>query len=627
MQDHLREILETRIDARNLEKLLSLNNPALNSFVAESIKLCNPSSVFVCTDAQEDIDYLRRMTVENGEETRLATDGHTIHFDGYNDQARDKANTKYLVAGDDTEFPHNLNTVDKEQGLTEVKGFLKDSMKGREVVVRFACLGPEKSEFSISGVQLTDSFYVAHSIDLLYRRGYEQFKKLKEGAEFFRVLHSAGALTESNVSADVYERRVYIDPVDEIVYSVNTQYAGNTIGFKKLLLRLAIRKADREGWLAEHMFLMGVKGPNGRKTYFSGAFPSACGKTSTSMVNGETIIGDDLAYLRKKNGKIYGVNVERGIFGIIRDVNPQNDPTIWDAITNPGEVIFSNVLINKDTPYWLGDGRKHPNTGVNHSGEWAEGNKDEYGSEITPSHKNARYTIRLGCLENLDEMADDPEGVPLGGIIYGGRDSDTWVPVQQSFDWAHGVITMGASLESETTAATLGKEGVRTFQPMSNIDFLSMPVGRYITNHLDFAKNKTHPALIFAANYFLKDESGDYLNAISDKKAWLKWMELRVHDEVDAILTPTGNIPKYDALKTIFRDALDRDYTEEQYVQQFTLRIPENLEKLDRIEAIYRERVCVPKVLFEILDDQRKRLLETLKSSQKAYVSPFELAK
>ena len=343
------------------------------------------------------------------------------------------------------------------------------------------------------------------------------------------------------------------------------------------------------------------------------------------MVPGETIIGDDLAYLRIKNGEIRGANVERGIFGIIRDVNAENDPIIWKALTTPGEVIFSNILVNSGRSYWLGDSREHPKTGVNFSGKWRPGKKDQSGKEIPAAHKNARYTIRLSYLENLDGRAEDPEGVPLKGIIYGGRDSDTWVPVQQSFDWVHGVLTMGASLESETTSATLGKEGVRTFQPMSNIDFLSVPLGRYVRNHLDFARDLENPPLIFAVNYFLKDAKGGYLNSIADKKAWLKWMELRVHGDVDAITTPTGHIPRHETLKKIFKAELGRNYSREEYERQFTLRIPENLEKLDRIEDIYREQPHVPKVLFDALSEQRKRLLELLKSAGSGYVSPFSL--
>ena len=621
MQERYTRLLQAKLRGENYQKLMGLQNPKLHQFVGDALELCNPDSVFVCTDSAEDIETIRRRAIETREEMPLTMKGHTVHFDGYYDQARDRENTKYLVPPG-VDLGANLNAVGKEQGLAEVRNCMKDIMAGREMFVRFFSLGPTGSEFSISGVQVTDSAYVAHSEDLLYRPGYEQFKLLGDSGEFFRVLHSAGALQDA-VSVHVDKRRIYIDLEDEIVYSVNTQYAGNTVGFKKLSLRLAIRKADREGWLAEHMFIMGAHGPSGRVTYFTGAFPSFCGKTSTSMIPGETIVGDDLAYLRKRNGRVCAVNVESGIFGIIQDVNPHDDPTIWQVLTSPGEVIFSNLLVADGMPYWVGDGRKHPDQGVNYSGDWYHGKKDVEDKEIPVAHKNARYTVRLSALANLDGRANDPEGVPVGGIIYGGRDSDTWVPVQQSFNWMHGVITMAASLESETTAATLGQEGVRAFQPMSNLDFVSLPLGRYIQNHLDFVDGIESPPLIFAVNYFLKGKDGNYLNGMSDKNVWVKWMELRVNRDVGSTVTPTGHIPKYEDLKRLFREVLNKDYTPAQYVEQFTLRVPEHLKKLARLERIYRTQVSdTPQILFEMMDKQRTRL-EGVRQREGEYISPL----
>ena len=218
-----------------------------------------------------------------GEESTLHTPGHTVHFDGENDQGRDRLATKYLVPRGET-FSKALNQIDREEGLLEVKELLKDSMKGRTMIVRFISLGPADSVFTILGVQCTDSWYVAHSESLLYRSGYEVFLQAGPRSDFLRVLHSSGKLTERMVSAEYEKKRIYIDHTVSTIYSVNTQYAGNSVGFKKLAFRLAIRKAHQEGWLAEHMLLMGVHGPGGRKTYFAGAFPSACGKTSTAML-------------------------------------------------------------------------------------------------------------------------------------------------------------------------------------------------------------------------------------------------------------------------------------------------------------------------------------------------------
>jgi phosphoenolpyruvate carboxykinase (GTP) len=389
------------------------------------------------------------------------------------------------------------------------------------------------------------------------------------------------------------------------------------VGLKKLSLRLAIRKADREGWLAEHMFIMGVKGPSDRVTYIAGAFPSACGKTSTAMLPGETIVGDDLAYFKAIDGKAIAVNVESGIFGIISDVNADDDPVIFDVLTSPGEVIFGNVLVKDGVPAWMGMGVDLPADGTNYQGAWTSDMTD-----VNPSHKNARYTVRINSLANADVKADAPDGVELGAIVYGGRDSDISVPVQQSYDWAHGIM-IGASLESETTAATLGAEGVRTFNPMSNMDFLSMPLSQYIGNNLDFAGKLDAEPMIFGVNYFLKKD-GKFLNGKLDKGIWVKWMELRVHGEVEAIPSPTGLIPKHEDLARLFKQYRDFDYTEQMYVDQFTIRIPENLAKLDRIGEIYAGTPNTPAALTDAMDAQRKRLTD-VQAEKGDYVSPLDL--
>lgn len=613
------ELLKSKCGPENYEKLKVLKNPKLLEFVAKYVEHCNPASVFVRTDSLEDAQYIRDKAIKNGEEHKLAMEGHTYHFDGFFDQARDKAQTKYLLPPG-VDLGSNINSTDKKAGLEEVLGFLKNSMQDKEMYVAFFCLGPTNSEFALPAVQITDSSYVTHSEDILYRSGYEEFKK-NGSDKFFRYVHTAGEL-ENGVSKNVDKRRVYIDLEDDIVFSTNTQYAGNTVGLKKLSLRLAIQKASREGWLAEHMFLMGVHGPASRVTYFSGAFPSACGKTSTSMLEGETIIGDDIAYLRNRKGKLYAANVECGIFGIIRDVNAKDDPLIWNALTTPGEVIFSNILVTEGgIPRWLADGRELPKKGINFSGEWVEGKQDAKGADIKYSHMNARYTVRIKALKNRDPKADDPDGVEVGGIIYGGRDSDTWVPVKQAFDWKHGVLTMGAVLESETTAATLGKAGVRKFNVMSNLDFVAIPLGEYINNYLEFGKKLKDSPPIFAVNYFLKDKAGKFISAKDDKRVWVKWMELRVHGEVDAIEIPTGQIPKYADLKRLFKAVLNRDYSNETYVEQFKLRIPENLAKLERIKDIYAKVPHTPKLLFEALEEQKQRL-EIIRKKFGDYISP-----
>jgi phosphoenolpyruvate carboxykinase (GTP) len=618
--------LKDRLSEKDYQKVMKLDNPSMNEFIATSIEICNPKKTTVSTDSQEDIRYIREAALRNHEERTLAMQGHTIHFDGYQDQARDKVHTKFLLPKG-TNLGPELNAMDRDEGLEELSQIMRNIMAGHELFIKFYCLGPTNSSFSIPCIQLTDSAYVAHSEDLLYRQGYLEFLRQGRNARFFKFVHSQGELEKAGldllVSKNIEKRRVYIDLQDEVIYSMNTQYGGNSLGLKKLAMRLAIDRCSREHWLVEHMLVMGVHGPRGRISYFTGAFPSMCGKTSTAMMDGETIIGDDIAYLRIIGNTIWAVNVESGIFGIIEGINDTNDPLQWAALTHPGELIFSNVLVTEENGvYWNGKPGVRPKTGVNFSGDWFDGKVDNKGITIPASHKNARFTFRLEILPNVDARLHDPLGVEVHGFIYGGRDSDTSVPVEESFDWVHGIITKGACLESETTAATLGKEGVRVFNPMSNIDFLSIPIGRYIQNNLDFGAKLSHPPRIFSVNYFLKDRNGAWLNEKNDKAIWLKWMELRVNNDADALLTPTGYIPLYSDLSTLFMQVYHKRYPREDYLKQFTIRINENLGKIQRMETIYHTRILdTPAVVFTILKEQQKRLLDAQKRFGD-YISP-----
>jgi phosphoenolpyruvate carboxykinase (GTP) len=622
------EALQPKLSAHDFKKLSAIDNPNVHEFIAKENDLCQPKEIFICSDSAEDIAHVRKQAIASGEEEAiLSLAGHTVHFDGEYDQGRDRQATKYLVPKG-IFLSKALNQIDRQEGLAEVRGLLRDSMQGKTMIVRFVSLGPQDSIFTILGLQCTDSWYVAHSEDLLYRSGYEQFIKAGPKSDFLRVVHSAGKLNGDMVSVEHDRKRIYIDHMDNTIYSVNTQYAGNSVGFKKLAFRLAIRKASSEGWLAEHMLLMAVFGPDGRKTYFAGAFPSACGKTSTAMLPGETILGDDIAYIRDIDSAARAVNVESGIFGIIQDVNPKDDALIYKLLTSPGEIIFSNVLVKDGKPYWLGMGEELPKEGLNYAGAWYEGKKDENGNEIPPANKNARYTLALKALKNCDPQLDNPMGVELGGIMYGGRDAKAYVPVQQSFNWEHGIVAYGASLESETTFATVGQEGVPEINMMSIQDFISIPLGRNIHNNLNFGRKLKKQPVIFGVNYFLKEVgNGTYLNSTQDKHVWLKWMELRVHNEVDALKSPTGYIPKYEDLRRLFKQVLGKSYAKDDYIKQFTIRVPENLAKIERVQRFYQENVTdTPLELFGVLYLQRQRLLEA-KEKYGDYISPENFEK
>jgi phosphoenolpyruvate carboxykinase (GTP) len=596
----------------SLRKLVALRNPHVLKQVRSFIDICKPARVTVITDDPTEIDYVRQLALDQGEESPLKMQGHTIHFDGFNDQARDKEHTAVLLPEGES-LSRGIVSVEREAGLREMMGLLDGVMKDKEMLIRFFSLGPTESRFSLCALQITDSAYVAHSEDLLYRSGYEEFNRLDGGPEFFTFIHSAGALDDRNCSVDIEKRRIYIDFMDGKVYSLNNQYAGNSLGLKKLALRLAVYKANHEDWLAEHMLVMGVHPPGkDRVTYFTGAYPSACGKTSTAMIPGQTIVGDDIGYIKADGeGNVRAVNIESGIFGIIKDVNPEDDPLIYEALTSPRELIFSNVLVEDGVPYWQGMGRDPPGNGINFSGDWWKGKTDEDGKEILFAHSNARYTMRISELENADPKAHDPDGVVVQGIFYGGRDSDTNVPVCEAVSWEHGVY-FGATIESETTSATLGQEGVRKSSPMANMDFLVVPLGTYLGNHLKFGRSLRNCPKVFATNYFLKHE-GEYTNAIPDKKVWVLWAEGRVHGEYDAIKTPIGYLPKYRDLKDLFRSVFDKDYTLEDYHIQFSVRLDKYLEKLSRMERIFKPEPNMPPEFWSILSQLRAEL-EVLKA-------------
>ena len=617
--------LRGRLSPRDSARLEAIRSNNVLKFVAEYVELCNPASVYVSASTPKDLEFVRDAAVADGEEFRLSISGHTAHFESYYDQGRDREHTQILVPGGANLGP-GIRTGDRLERIKEMRSLLNGIMAGRRMFVSFYCLGPIGSVFSIPCVQLSDSSYVVHSENILYRQGYEEFLRQGAAAKPFKFVHSEGELDERKTCKNLDKRRIYIDLDGETVYSVNTQYGGNSIGLKKLALRLAIVRASKEGWLTEHMLVMGVNGPGGRRTYFTGAFPSMCGKTSTAMLEGERIVGDDIAYLRRVDGCVRAVNVEKGVFGIIQGINPKDDSLQWKVLHSPGEVILSNVLVTRDGDiFWDGSGVRPPPAGKNYSGDWWPGKKDEKGKEIPVSHLNARFTVSLDLFSNLDPVIDDPAGVEVGAIVYGGRDSDTCVPVEESLGWDHGIVTFGACLESETTAATLGKEGVREFNPMSNLDFLSIPVGRYVEDNIGFGQGLERLPKIFGVNYFLRNKEGKFLNDKTDKRVWFKWMELRTHDDVGVIEAPTGRMPLYPDLRRLFSDVLGREYTLEAYEEQFMLRVAERLAKLDRVERTFMGMNHVPVRLYEIIGEQRARLLD-VRSRHGDYVKPSQMS-
>lgn len=586
------ELLKTRMSKESYDKLTALSNQKVMDFIGFFAEHCDPESIYICTDSESDMQYVRDQALALGEERTLYYPKQTIHWDSYGDQARDKDATRYMVRRENLESMKALNSIEYDQGYDEIMKISKGIMKGKPAVVLFFSEGPTESPFSIPCIQFTDSWYVAHSEYILYRSAYKHFLNMKESekGDFFRFIHSAGKLDASKKSVNLDERRIYMDTRDNIVYSMNNQYAGNSIGLKKHAMRLAINKSGKEGWLCEHMFVMAaVDKDKNRKTYFCGAYPSACGKTSTAMIPGEEIVGDDIAYFRNIDGDFRAVNVENGMFGIIKDVNAKDDPVIFANLMKNQEIIFSNVLMGPDKmPYWLGMGVETPKKGQNHFGEWQEGVKDSAGHTVGVAHGNARYTMRLDYLDNIDKKGfEAKDGVKVEGILYGGRDSDTTVPVEESPGWRDGILLKACTLESETTSATLGAEGVRKPSPMACLDFVSYPLGQYTMNNIKFGESVENTPKIFSNNYFMRGADGNFVTSKLAKKVWLHWAEGRIHGEYEAFDTPTGKIPHYQDLVGLFKKHLDEDFPEDVYRYLFTFRCTKWIEKLERTKAFY----------------------------------------
>ncbi len=596
-------ILERLMTGRDLELLQAIRDPGLHARIAGIAALTMPSRIRIIT-GPDGIDYVRRRALELREEIPTSRPRHTAHFDGPRDLARDRGNTRILVEGG-RRIPF-INTMDRREGLREVRALLKGIMRGREMLVAFYCFGPRNSSFSMHAVQVTDTPYVLHNEFILYRDCYSEFVERSPGLEYAMFIHSKGEVDGNGWSVNLDKRRVYLDLEEYTGYAVNTQYGGNTIGLKKPMFRFCIHKGYREGWLCEHMFITGVEGPGGRITYFTGAFPAGCGKTSTAFAS-DRIVGDDLAIVKPVDGETRAVNPEVGMFGIIDGVNPRDDPVLYRLLEDPSvEVVFHNILLTDDGEPWWNGKDTPPRPGINYAGRWTPDSGEP------PSHPNARFTISLRALPTLDPRVDDPNGVPVSVMVFGGRDPDTSPPVEESYDWVHGVITKGAVLESEKTSATLGKAGVREMNPFAILDFLSVGVGEFIRLHLDYARRVDKLPRIFGVNYFLKDEQGKYIAEKTDKRVWLKWMELRAHGEAGALETPTGLIPLYDDLVDLFRRHLGKEYPRERYEKEFAVRARMQLARIERALEFYRQDPTTPRELYDVLGEQARRLKEAM---------------
>jgi phosphoenolpyruvate carboxykinase (GTP) len=619
--DEAQALFEIRCDQETVAKLDKITNEEALLKIANAISMTDPDEVFVNTGSDADVRRVKIMSLAKGEECPVAMKDHTIHFDLAKEQARIIDRTYYIVNPGEETSVLALSLL-RDEAYDYVKTHMSGIAKGMTLLIGFFSRGPIGAPAAIPALEITTSTYVMHSANILYRQVYNRFdEEVQRGGLFFTNVHSEGP----NRPQDLPNARVFMDRSWLTTYSMFCTYAGNTLLLKKGNHRFAVDLAtyyQREEKLSEHMFITGWTRPGGRTTYFAGVAPSGCGKTTTAMT-GTDFVAED--------GTLRGINPEKGIFGIVRDVNRESDPYLMKALREEGaEVIWSNVLIDvHGVPYWVGNGEELPKRGVNFQGEWWEGKADEHGKSIPLSHPNSRCTVVCTSIGNYNEAAaEDPRGVELRVITYSGRDSDTMPPVRVAKDPDHGVV-IGASILSAATATEVGAKGVRR-QPWANEPFIPGPLADYMSAQFAFFnsdKLKSKP-IMAGLNYFLTHgarggEGDELLGEKRDVKVWLGWLELRAQGEVEAIETPIGFIPQYEDLKKLFAE-IDKEYPKELYDKQFALYVDNILARIDLQEEAYRKEKNVPAKLFEVYAEQRKEL-EALKAKYGPIVSVEQL--
>jgi phosphoenolpyruvate carboxykinase (GTP) len=619
-----------RCDQETVAKLSKIANEEALLKIANAIAMTDPDAVFVNTGSDADVQKVREMSLEKGEERPLAMKGHTIHFDLAQEQARIIDRTYYIVnKGEETSVL--AKSILRGEAHEYVKTHMTGIAKGMTLLVGFFNRGPIGAPAAIPALEITTSTYVMHSANILYRHVYDQFdEEVERAGLFFTNVHSEGP----NRPEDLPNARVFMDRSWLTTFSMFCTYAGNTLLLKKGNHRFAVDLATyyrREQELSEHMFITGLTGSDGRKTFCAGAAPSGCGKTTTAMV-GTDFVGDDLAQLWiAEDGTLRAINPEKGIFGIVQDVNREGDPYLMKALREEGaEVIWTNVLIDENrVPHWVGNGEEHPQKGINFQGEWWEGKTDENGKPIPLSNPNARCTVDNEFIGNYNEaVSEDPRGVEVKVITYSGRDSDTMPPVCVAKNPDHGVV-IGASILSAATATEVGAKGVRR-QPWANEPFIPGPLADYMDAQFTFfnsGKLKSKP-IITGLNYFLTHEArggegSGLLGEKRDVKVWLGWLERRAHGDVDAIETPIGFIPKYKDLEELFA-GIGKEYPKELYDKQFAFYVDNILARIDLQEEAYRKEKNIPARLFEVYREQREGL-EALKAKYGPIVSVEQL--
>jgi phosphoenolpyruvate carboxykinase (GTP) len=523
----------------------------LQRWVKECAELCKPDKIVWCDGSQAEKERLEKAAFKTGELIKLnhkKLPGCSYHRTAQNDVARTEHLT-YICTKSKREAGPTNNWMSPEEGYKKAGEIFKGSMKGRTMYVIPFSMGPVGSPFSKIGVELTDSIYVVLNMRIMTRMGKPVLDLLeKTNGDFTKCLHSKADL-------NVDRRLILHFPEDNTIWSVGSGYGGNVLlGKKCLSLRIGSYLGQTEGWMAEHMLVMGIEDPTGAITYVAAAFPSACGKTNLAMLlppeglrrKGYRIwtVGDDIAWMRiDTDGKLWAVNPEYGLFGVAPGTNTKTNPNIMAAIKK--DTIYTNVLLKKDkTVWWEGGDPPVPTDGLNWQGKpWKPGQVDEMRAPILAAHPNARFTVPIQNVPSITNRLEHHHGVPISAIIFGGRRARLAPLVYESFNWQHGVF-VGATMASERTAAQFGAQGEVRRDPMAMLPFCGYNMGDYFQHWLEMGHLMTDPPKIFNVNWFRKDENGKFLwPGFGENLRVLEWVISRCKNEIEGVETPIGYLP------------------------------------------------------------------------------------
>ena len=580
--------------------------------------LTKPDKVVWIDGSKEQIDALKAEAISTGEMIELNQEklpGCLYHRTLPNDVARVEDRTFICCKNKEDAGPTN-NWMDPDEMKAMLTPMYDGAMKGRTMYVIPYSMGPIGSPLAKVGVEVTDSIYVVLNMNIMTRMGKQAFENLgDESNDFVRGLHS---------KADVDPEKRYIVqfPEDNAIWSINSAYGGNVLlGKKCFALRIASYQGKNEGWMAEHMLILGVKKPDGEVKYITAAFPSACGKTNLAMLippegykkDGYEVftVGDDIAWMKQgEDGRLYAINPENGFFGVAPGTNKKSN---YNALASTmKDTIFTNVAINNDdnTVWWEGLDKNPPENATEWKGEKVNG-KEFTANGNKLAHPNSRFTAPAKNCPCISPEFDNPAGVPISAIIFGGRRASTTPLVYQSFDWTHGTY-MGSAVSSETTAAATGAVGVLRHDPMAMKPFIGYNVGDYWAHWLEMGEKLGDKApKIFNVNWFKQDENGNFIwPGFGDNMRVLDWIIKRCEGTIDADETAIGYIPKKTDINV---EGIEDEVTPE--IMDKLLAVDKDLwtKEIAEMRRYYKEDIAdkggkVPEALIKELDKLEERL-------------------